>query len=270
MRRGLEPTIESHFGSRMAQRINALLCKTRAPRLPARIAISGLSRLIRKASAPTDRPIRCGQRKSTLKTGTSAVTVRLPWRRRGERSCSSARSVGFPTCCAPTLFMELGATMCCKHKITRGVAGLQACSQRRGAEVQSAQPFLPRLPACRFSWPAVSANHVNCASIPPVAEALDHVAAMPSGVGGVPPQIFIALAKTYIANAYSLSQRKCLYAWFGCPECHGRDGFGGPGRRCSMAGGNRGRMSCRSICPCETAERVACLPFATSSARFGD
>jgi cytochrome c oxidase cbb3-type subunit III len=64
---------------------------------------------------------------------------------------------------------------------------------------------------------------------PPIAEALDHVLAMPSGIGGAPPQIYSALDKPYISNAYNLSQGKRLYAWFGCPDCHGRDGVGGAG-----------------------------------------
>src|SRR2546423_944389 len=64
---------------------------------------------------------------------------------------------------------------------------------------------------------------------PPIAEALDHVAAMPSGIGGAPPQVYSALEKPYVSNAYDLSQGKRLYAWFGCPECHGSDGLGGAG-----------------------------------------
>jgi cytochrome c oxidase cbb3-type subunit III len=64
---------------------------------------------------------------------------------------------------------------------------------------------------------------------PPIAAALDHVAAMPSGVGGAPPPVYGALDKPYVHNAYDLNQGKRLYAWFGCPECHGSDGLGGTG-----------------------------------------
>jgi cytochrome c oxidase cbb3-type subunit 3 len=60
---------------------------------------------------------------------------------------------------------------------------------------------------------------------PPIASALDHVNVMPSGVGGAPPEIHAALDKTYVSNAYNLSQGKRLYGWFGCRDCHG-DGSG--------------------------------------------
>lgn len=61
---------------------------------------------------------------------------------------------------------------------------------------------------------------------PPLAEALDQVAAMPNGIGGAPPQVYSALGKPYVSNAYDLSQGKRLYGWFGCPDCHGSDGLG--------------------------------------------
>jgi cytochrome c oxidase cbb3-type subunit III len=64
---------------------------------------------------------------------------------------------------------------------------------------------------------------------PPVAAALDHVAAMPNGIGGAPPAIYSALDKPYVSNAYDLSQGKRLYIWFACSDCHGRDGLGGAG-----------------------------------------
>ena len=64
---------------------------------------------------------------------------------------------------------------------------------------------------------------------PPIAEALDHIAAMPSGIGGAPPQVYSALDKPYVSNAYDLTQGKRLYALFGCPACHGSDGLGGAG-----------------------------------------
>jgi mono/diheme cytochrome c family protein len=41
-------------------------------------------------------------------------------------------------------------------------------------------------------------------------------------------QVYSALGKPYTFNAYDLSQGKRLYAWFGCPACHG-DGRGGSG-----------------------------------------
>jgi cytochrome c oxidase cbb3-type subunit 3 len=63
---------------------------------------------------------------------------------------------------------------------------------------------------------------------PPIASALDRVAIMPSGVGGAPPAAYAAVGKPYVSNAYSLSQGKRLYAWFGCRTCHA-DGRGGSG-----------------------------------------
>jgi cytochrome c oxidase cbb3-type subunit 3 len=60
---------------------------------------------------------------------------------------------------------------------------------------------------------------------PPVAAALDGVAAMPDGIGGRPPEVYFALGKPYRGNAYQLSEGKRLFAWFGCPDCH-RNGEG--------------------------------------------
>jgi cytochrome c oxidase cbb3-type subunit 3 len=60
---------------------------------------------------------------------------------------------------------------------------------------------------------------------PPIAAALDEVAPMANRIGGAPPQIYTALGKPYIANAFDLSQGKRLYSWFGCTSCHG-DGRG--------------------------------------------
>jgi cytochrome c oxidase cbb3-type subunit 3 len=60
---------------------------------------------------------------------------------------------------------------------------------------------------------------------PPIASALDDVKVMPSGVGGAPPDVYTALDKPYVSNAYDLSQGKRLYGWFGCRTCHG-DGRG--------------------------------------------
>lgn len=51
---------------------------------------------------------------------------------------------------------------------------------------------------------------------------------MPDGIGGAPPQVYVALSKPYANNAYDLAQGKRLYSWFGCPQCHGQ-GEGGKG-----------------------------------------
>jgi cytochrome c oxidase cbb3-type subunit 3 len=63
---------------------------------------------------------------------------------------------------------------------------------------------------------------------PAVAAALDGIALMPNGISGAPPQVYYALNRSFEENAYSLSQGKRLYSWFGCKTCHG-DGQGGAG-----------------------------------------
>jgi len=63
---------------------------------------------------------------------------------------------------------------------------------------------------------------------PPIAAALDHAAVMPGGRLGAPPEIDRALGKPFDNNAFSLSEGKRLYAWFGCRQCYG-DGEGGKG-----------------------------------------
>ncbi|MBA1144748.1 c-type cytochrome [Mesorhizobium neociceri] len=63
---------------------------------------------------------------------------------------------------------------------------------------------------------------------PPVASGLDGLRLMPNGISGTPPESYFALGKPYETDAYNLSQGKRLYAWFGCPACHG-DGRGGAG-----------------------------------------
>jgi cytochrome c oxidase cbb3-type subunit 3 len=63
---------------------------------------------------------------------------------------------------------------------------------------------------------------------PPVAADLDGLGLMPNGISGTPPESYFALGKPYETDAYNLSQGKRLYAWFGCPACHG-DGRGGAG-----------------------------------------
>ncbi len=63
---------------------------------------------------------------------------------------------------------------------------------------------------------------------PPVAANLDRFRLMHNGISGTPPESYFAGGKPYEADAYNLSQGKRLYAWFGCPACHG-DGRGGVG-----------------------------------------
>src|SRR3954467_8516381 len=63
---------------------------------------------------------------------------------------------------------------------------------------------------------------------PPITEALNHVALMPNGISGAPPNVYFALDKPYESNAYNLAHGKRLYSWFGCKSCHG-DGQGGIG-----------------------------------------
>lgn len=63
---------------------------------------------------------------------------------------------------------------------------------------------------------------------PPVSTALEQLRLMPSTISGTPPEAYFALGKPYESDAYDLSQGKRLYAWFGCPACHG-EGEGGKG-----------------------------------------
>ncbi|CDM60647.1 cb-type cytochrome c oxidase subunit III (plasmid) [Rhizobium favelukesii] len=62
----------------------------------------------------------------------------------------------------------------------------------------------------------------------PVVADLDRFRLMPNGISGTPPESYFALGKPYETDAYSLSQGKRLYAWFGCQSCHG-DGRGNLG-----------------------------------------
>jgi cytochrome c oxidase cbb3-type subunit 3 len=64
---------------------------------------------------------------------------------------------------------------------------------------------------------------------PPIAAAFSDLRLMPNGISGAPPEVFFALGEPYENNAYNISQGKRLYAWFGCPSCHGADGGGGAG-----------------------------------------
>lgn len=63
---------------------------------------------------------------------------------------------------------------------------------------------------------------------PPVSAALETLRLMPNRIGGTPPEVYFALGKPFESGAYELSQGKRLYAWFGCPACHG-EGEGGKG-----------------------------------------
>ncbi len=59
---------------------------------------------------------------------------------------------------------------------------------------------------------------------PPVAAALDAVALMPDGIGGAPPDAYVAAGEPYESNAYDLSQGKQLYSEFNCNGCHAEGG----------------------------------------------
>jgi cytochrome c oxidase cbb3-type subunit 3 len=64
---------------------------------------------------------------------------------------------------------------------------------------------------------------------PPVASAFEEIRLMPNRIAGAPPEVYFALGEPFDSNAYSLSQGKRLYGWFGCPACHGEAGEGGRG-----------------------------------------
>jgi cytochrome c oxidase cbb3-type subunit 3 len=61
---------------------------------------------------------------------------------------------------------------------------------------------------------------------PPSLAALDAVATMPNGISGAPPDVYVAMDRSYEANAYQLSQGKRLYEWFNCTGCHANGGGG--------------------------------------------
>ncbi|MDB5512285.1 MAG: cytochrome oxidase subunit [Enterovirga sp.] len=63
---------------------------------------------------------------------------------------------------------------------------------------------------------------------PPVAAALDQVAPTANGIGGAPPDVYVALGGPYESNAYNLGEGKRLYTWFNCKGCHA-DGGGASG-----------------------------------------
>ena len=49
---------------------------------------------------------------------------------------------------------------------------------------------------------------------------------MPNGISGAPPDVEVAMNRTYEANAYQLGQGKRLYEWFNCTGCHANGGGG--------------------------------------------
>jgi cytochrome c oxidase cbb3-type subunit 3 len=59
---------------------------------------------------------------------------------------------------------------------------------------------------------------------PAVAEAMDSVATLPTGINGRPPPVLLAMGEPYRTNTYQLSQGKRLYAWFNCQGCHADGG----------------------------------------------
>jgi cytochrome c oxidase cbb3-type subunit III len=63
---------------------------------------------------------------------------------------------------------------------------------------------------------------------PPALEALDAVALMPGGISGAPPDVYVAMGRSYETNALNLSQGKKLYDAYNCRGCHA-DGGGANG-----------------------------------------
>ena len=63
---------------------------------------------------------------------------------------------------------------------------------------------------------------------PPVSAALERPALMPNGIGGAPPEVFLAQGEPYASNAWQLNQGKRLYTQFNCKGCHS-DGGGASG-----------------------------------------
>jgi cytochrome c oxidase cbb3-type subunit III len=70
---------------------------------------------------------------------------------------------------------------------------------------------------------------------PPIAHALDDVAAMPGGIAGQPPQVDRARGHGFLNNAYQLSEGKRLFDWFNCSGCHASMGGGASGPALSDA-----------------------------------
>ena len=90
---------------------------------------------------------------------------------------------------------------------------------KRWAALSTVLLALPLLGGCRVENRETRLD-------PPLAEALDHIALMPNGIGGSPPEIYTIMGKPYRTSSFHLSQGKRLYEWFGCQACHG-DGQGG-------------------------------------------
>ena len=64
---------------------------------------------------------------------------------------------------------------------------------------------------------------------PAVSNELENIRLMENGIGGAPPEVYVALGKPYETTAYDLSQGKRLYSWFGCAACHATgEGSKGP------------------------------------------
>ena len=125
---------------------------------------------------------------------------------------------------------------------------------------------LASLAADRCSPPA-SARSATCGSIRPSLDALDEVAAMANGIGGAPPDVYVAMGQPYETNAYQLSQGKRLYEWFNCTGLPRQRRRQRRARRSSTAGGATDRTPSRSSSRSATVGRTACRPIATSSPR---
>jgi cytochrome c oxidase cbb3-type subunit 3 len=61
---------------------------------------------------------------------------------------------------------------------------------------------------------------------PPALDALDATAIMPNEISGAPPDVYVAMNRTYEANASQLGQGKKPYEWFNCTGCHANGGGG--------------------------------------------
>ncbi len=83
---------------------------------------------------------------------------------------------------------------------------------------------------------------------------------MPSRISGAPPELYFALGRPFDANAYALAQGKRLYAWFGCPACHGEAAAAPPS---STAGGSTAPESSPSSLRSATAGPAGCPLSAT-------
>ncbi len=82
--------------------------------------------------------------------------------------------------------------------------------------------------ACLFTLAACQRETREVRLDPPLSAAMNQGAAMPSGIGGSPPDVLSPLGKPYLTNAYQLSQGKRLYDAVNCRGCHA-DGGGASG-----------------------------------------